>query len=271
MAANNLLYATSNLRTSLNSMKKKVSHLRNGVEAMSTEIETFDMRLEKLVTESEIYRAKVEREMGREVRRLERELETLRKQIDIPSEEPQTAQEDLKVASTMAIIESLLRAICGSSGDDFRLISYAFLFPAVVERVVRGAEEAYFLEEMPASSDVVVRRGQEYINWIREHCDTHLTDPQAWDEYSAQVSDWWRNDALPLLYGSRDENWDIDEPLSYVEMMNWRDCPGDRPIQFSAVFDAYDIYRRHKDEVYKSSGANDYDLKSFSFENNADV
>ena len=271
MTANNLLYATSSLRTSLNSMKKKVTNLRNGVELVATELETLDMKLEKLVTESEIYRAKVERETGREVRRLEKELEMLRKQVEIPSDTVDAPQEDLKVASTIAIIESLLRAICGNSGDDFRLISYAILFPAVIERVVRGTEEAYFLEEMPISSDVVVRRGQEYLNWIREQCDTHLTDPQSWDEYSAHVSNWWRNDALPLLYGSRDENWDIDEPLSYVEMMNWRGCPGDRPIQFSAVFDAYEIYRRHKDEVYKSSGANDYDLKSFTFDNNENL
>ena len=252
-------------------MKKKVSNLRNSVETVSAEIETFDMRLEKLVTESEIYRAKVEREMGREVRRLEKELEALKKQVEVPVEALKAPQEDLKVASTLAIIESLLRSICGNIGDDFRLISYAFLFPAVVERVVRGSEEAYFLEEMPASSDIVVRRGREYIAWIRQQCDTHLTDPQAWNEYSPQVSDWWRNDALPLLYGSRDENWDIDEPLSYVEMMNWQDSPGDRPIQFSAVFDAYEIYRRYKDEIYKSSGAHDYDLKSFTFDSDAKV
>jgi hypothetical protein len=54
-------------------------------------------------------------------------------------------------------------------------------------------------------------------------------------------------------------------------MINWRDNPGDRPLQFSSVFDAYEIYRRHKDEVYKSSGVNDYDLKSFTFENNENL
>jgi hypothetical protein len=271
MSAKNLLHATSTLRTSLTSVKRKISNLRNEVDSLATEVDTFDARIEKVVTESEIYRAKIEREVNREVRRLEKELKSLKKQLPtfaLPAESP---KEDLKVASTIAIIECLLRAICGSTGEDFRLISYAFIFPAVIERVVKGTEEAYFLEEVPSSSDLVVRRGQEYVTWIREHCDTHLTDPEAWDEYSDQISDWWRNDALPLLYGSRDENWDIDEPLSYVEMMSWKDNPGDRPLQFSSVFDAYEIYRKHKDEVYKSSGVNDYDLKSFTFENNENL
>jgi hypothetical protein len=271
MTANNLLLPTNSLRTSVNSLRKKVTVVKTSLEVVSTELDTLDLRLNKLVTESEIYRAKVDREMGRQVRRLEKELEALRKQVSSVSPTLASPEEDLKIASTVAIIECLLRAICGNGGEDFRLISYAFIFPAVIERVVGGNEEAYFLEEVPAASDVIVRRGQEYISWIRGECETHLTDPEAWGVYSSQVSDWWRNDALPLLYGSRDENWDIDEPLSYLEMMSWRDDPGDRPLQFSSVFDAYEIYRRHKDEVYKSSGVNDYDLKIFTFGNNEDL
>ena len=269
MTSNNLLWATNTLRNSVTSMKKKMTYIRNNLELLGTEIETLDTKLDKLVIESEIYRVKVEREMGREVKRLEKELEALRKQVTkTPNNEVEAAEEDLKVASTIAIFECILRGICGGTSEDFRLVSYAFLFPSVVERVIRGTEEAYYLEEMPASTELVIRRGQEYIAWIRNECDTHLTDPEAWEMFAIQVSDWWRNDALPLLYGSRDENWDIDEPLSYLEMMNWRDSPGDRPIQFSSVFDAYEIYKLHKDTVYKSSGARDFDLKSFSFNSN---
>lgn len=271
MAVNNLLWATTPLRNSVTSLKKKVTHVKTALENVSSELETLDLKLDKLITESEIYRAKVDREVNREVRRLEKELEVLRKQTSSLPVATESPQEDLKIAKTVAILECLLRSICGKNGDDFRLISYAFLFPAVIERVVKGTEEAYILEEIPVATDVVVKRGQEYLGWIRGECETHLTDPEAWESYAEQVSDWWRNDALPLLYGSRDENWDIDEPLSYVEMINWRDNPGDRPLQFSSVFDAYDIYRRHKDEVYKSSGVNDYDLKSFTFENNENL
>jgi len=265
---NNLLGPATALRNSVSSLKKKVSNVKNCLEQVTNELDTLDLRLNKLVTESEIYRAKVDRESNRQVRQLERELEKLQKQISATPLLPETPKEDLQVASTVAIIECILRSICGNSGEDFRLISYAFLFPAVIERVVGGTEEAYFLGKMPTSSDVIVSRGQKYLGWIRGECDTHLTNPEAWESYVGSVCDWWKNDALPLLYGSRDENWDIDEPLSFLEMVSWRDNPEDRPIQFSSVFDAYEIYRKHKDEVYKSSGANDYDLKSFTFENN---
>ena len=74
MAVNNLLWATTPLRNSVTNLKKKVTHVKNALENVSSELETLDLKLDKLITESEIYRAKVEREVGREVRRLEREL-----------------------------------------------------------------------------------------------------------------------------------------------------------------------------------------------------
>jgi len=267
MTANNMVWATNSLRSSVKSIKKKVNALKISVQALDAELEDIEMKFDNVITQSEIFKAKVEREMGREVRRLEKELENLRKTPNSPALEPNTSVEDLKVASTIAVIECLMRAICHNA-DDFRLLSYAFLFPAVIERVVKGNEEAYFLEEIPASADVIVRRGLEYIAWIRSECDTHLTDPQAWETFSPQISNWWRNDALPLLYGSRDENWDIDEPLSNLEMISWRDNIAERPLEFPSVFDAYDVYKRHKDEIYKSSGVQDFEMKTFSHEAN---
>ena len=246
-------------------MKKKVGALKLSLQALDTELEDIELKFDKLIVESEIYKSKTEREANREIRRLEKEIESLNKVVSnrTTHTKDNASPADLKVASTVAIIETILRAICHGS-DDFRLLSYAFIFPAVIERVVKGDEEAYFLEEIPASADAIVRRGLEYIAWTRSECDTHLTDPEAWGLFSSLVSDWWRNDALPLLYGSRDENWDIDEPLSNLEMMSWRDNVADRPIQFPSVFDAYDIYKRHKDEVYKSSGVQDFEMKNFA-------
>jgi hypothetical protein len=267
MTANNIIGATNSLRASIKSIKRKVNTLKLSIQNLDSEIDDIEMKFDKVIIESEIFKAKVEREMGREVRRLERELENLRKTPVSLVVEQNTSAEDLRVASTIAVVECLLRAICHNA-EDFRVLSYAFLFPAVIERVVKGNEEAYFLEEVPASADIIVRRGLEYIAWIRSECDTHLTDPQAWEAFSLLVSDWWKNDALPLLYGSRDDNWDIDEPLSNLEMMSWRDNVADRPLQFPSVFDAYDIYKRHKDEVYKSSGVQDFEMKTFSHEGN---
>jgi hypothetical protein len=264
MTADNLIFATNSIRSSVTSLKKKLSNLKISVEQLDVELEKLDNKFDNLVTQSEIYKNKLEREMGREVRRLERELSLLRKGLS--NEKPKVAAsgEELQIATTMSILEVVLRLV-SEGAEDFRLISESFLFPSVIERVVRGDEEAYFLEEVPASAKLVVERGRQYVNWIRETCDTHLTDPLAWDEYSPQICDWWRNDALPLLYSSRDEQWDIDVPLSLQEMLLWRSSPADRPLHFSSVFDAYEIYKKNKDNVYESSGVRNFELKMFSF------
>lgn len=260
----NLLYPINVLRGSVSSLKKKVSNLKLSVEALDAELEKIDMRFDKLVTDTEIFKVKLERELGREVRRLERELEQTRKQL--PKMVPQEETEDphtLAIASTMAVLECVLMHICENAAD-VRLASSAFLFPAVIERVVKGQDEAYFIKTLPASAEEIIKRGREYVSWVRSETSTHITDPLAWEQTINCICEWWKNDALPLLYGSRDEQWDIDVPLSLTEMLRWQDNPGDRPIYFSSVFDAYEIYRKHKDEVYASSGVKDFDAKMFS-------
>lgn len=264
MTADNLIFATNSIRSSVTSIKKKLSNLKISVEQFDAELEKLDTKFDNLITQSEIYKSKLEREMGREVRRLERELSLLRKGLSNQPVKATASGEELQIATTISILEVILRTI-SEGAEDFRLISESFLFPAVIERVVQGNEEAYFLDEIPASAKLVVERGREYVAWIRETCETHLTDPLAWEEYSPQVCDWWRNDALPLLYSSRDEQWDIDVPLSLQEMLLWRSSPADRPLHFSSIFDAYEIYKKNKDAVYESSGVRNFELKMFSF------
>jgi hypothetical protein len=261
----NLITATNRIRTSVTSVKRKLSQLRVSVEELNLELESIDSKFERLLSESEIYKAKLEREVGREVRRLEKELATLRKQsASLQPLQTQTPEGVLSIASTITVLECILRQICDGA-DDFRLVSYSFLFPAVVERVVKGEDPAYFLEELPSCASLVIDRGRSYVDWIRSECPTHLTDSEAWGEYAPKITDWWRNDALPLLYGCRDEQWDIDMPYTLAEMMSWRDSPADRPVDFSPIFDAYEIYRAHKGEVHESSGVKDFNLKTFSY------
>jgi hypothetical protein len=233
------------------------------VEFFDAELEKIEGKFDNILTQAEIYKSKLEREMGREVRRLERELANLRKEgvVAITTE---ASDNELHIASSVAIIESVIRLI-SEGADDFRLISEAFLFPAVIERIISGTEEAYFLDEVPASASIVIQRGREYVAWVREEYDTHLTDPETWDSAIQQTTEWWRNDALPLLYGSRDEQWDIDMPLTLTEMLTWRDVPAERPINFSAIFDAYEIYRKNKDIVYEKTGLRQFELKLFTF------
>lgn len=264
MTADNLLYATNSIRSSVTSLKKKLSNLKVSVEHFDAELDKLNTKFDNLVTQSEIYKSKLERELGREVRRLERELSLLKK--GVPDEAPRASAsgEELRIATTMSILEAILR-LMSEGAEDFRMISESFLFPAVVERVLKADEEAYFLDEVPTCAGLVVQRGRSYVQWIRESCDTHLTDPLAWEEYSKPICDWWRNDALPLLYSSRDEQWDIDVPLSLQEMLIWRESPADRALHFSSIYDAYEIYKRNKDLVYESSGVRSFELKMFNF------
>jgi hypothetical protein len=265
----NLLTATNTTRTSLTNLKKKLSKLRIQVEEFGADLEKIDTKFENVLSQAEIYKSKLEREMGREVRRLERELTLLRNATGVAITPSGTTEGDLKVASTVGIFDAILRHMCGGA-EDFRLASEAFLFPVVYERVMDGSEEAYYLEEIPVAAPLVIKRGQEYIEWLRQEYDTHITDPDTWASSIDLIVEWWRNDALPVIYGARDEQWDIDIPLSLQEILLWRESPGDRPLNFPKIFDAYEIYRKHKDQIYGTTGLREFELKLFTFEDEKD-
>lgn len=264
MTADNLGYATSLMKSSVASLKKKLSNLKVQIEVFDSELEKIDNRCSNILTQSEVYKSKLERELGREVRRLERELTLLRKGEALDRKDPEASDRELKIASSVAIVESILRLI-SQDAEDFKLMSESFLFPAVIERIMSGDDDAYLLEEVPASANIVIKRGREHVTWLREEYDTHLTDPETWGDAVDYVVEWWRNDALPLLYGARDDQWDIDVPLTLTEMLIWRDIPVERPITFSSIFDAYEIYRKNKDTIYESSGLRQFELKMFAF------
>lgn len=261
----NLLTATSTTRTSLTNLKKKLSKLRIQVEEFGADLEKIDTKFENVLSQAEIYKAKLEREMGREVRRLEKELTLLRNGAAGLMTPEKANENDLKVAATIGVFDTVLRHMC-EGAEDFRLASEAFLFPNVYERVMDGSEEAYFIEEIPVAAPLIIRRGKEHIEWIRSEYDTHITDPETWPLAIDYITEWWRNDALPMMYGARDEQWDIDVPLSLPEILLWRESPGNRPLNFPKIFDAYEVYRKHKDEIYGTTGLREFELKLFTFE-----
>jgi len=267
MAVDYILSTTNSTKSSLTNLKKKLSNIRTSLDSFDVELSKLENKLENINTQAEIYKSKVEREMGREVRRLERELALLRKESPT-STKPGASETDLHVARTIGIFDTILRHMCADA-EDFRLASEAFLFPAVYERVMDGKQEAYYLEEIPVSANLVISRGKQHIAWIRNEYDTHITDPDTWKEAIDYVAEWWRNDALPLIYGSRDEQWDIDLPLTLTEILLWRDSPGDRPLNFPRIFDAYEIYRKHKDEIYGTTGLREFELKLFTLNSEA--
>lgn len=256
----NLLAANQRLRSNLVGLKRKLTTIKVSLELLDSEIDRVDVAFCKLERESEIYKAKLEREMGREVRQLKIELNDLKK---LTQTQDAISPEEFKIASTIGIFQTILRGIC-ENADDFRLISEAFLFPAVFERVVTGEDEAYLLDKVPDSAAIVIARGKEYVEWFRSEYTTHLTDPEVWQEAIDYSTEWWRNDALPVIYGAHDPQWDIDMPLSLAEMTLWRTSPADRPIHFASVFDALEIYKRNKDAIYTSSGIRSLELTFLS-------
>jgi hypothetical protein len=262
----NVIYATDSLRTTVSAIRKKVSGLKISVESFDSELTKLESKFEKLLTQTEIYKKKRNREMGREVRRLQAELDGLKKEARSGAPSPSSENPlEVSIASTIAIFECILRHICQDS-EDVKLMCYSFLFPSIFERVVSAEDEAYFLDELPRSAPLVIERGKEYVSYIRSICETHVTDPESWELISDPLADWWRNDALPLLYGSRDEDWDTDIPLSLTEMLIWKNEPSERPIHFSRVFDGFEIYRKLKDKVYDVTGVRAFDLRMFTFE-----
>jgi hypothetical protein len=264
MASDNLLYSTNKVKNCVSGLKRKLTSLKNEFENFESELEKIESRVEDVVSQSEIYKSRMERELGREVRRLQRELENLRKETSGNAPTVQTSESDLKIAATLSIFDTILRLIC-QGADDFRLASEAFLFPAVYERIVEGAEEAYYLDHVPPATAAVVSRGLEYVSWLRNEYDTYLTESTTWAEAMPHIAEWWRNDALPMLYGARDEQWDIDVPLSIAEMLIWKDSPGERPLSFPKIYDAYEIQRKYRDEVYGTTGLREFELKHFTY------
>lgn len=265
MPADNLLTATNSMRSSVATLKKKLSNLKIQIELFDAEIDKVENKLENILVQADIYKCRIEREAKREVRRLARELKTM-PPLYQENVSNATNEIDLKVATSIGIFETILRHMCGTA-DDFMAASHAFLFPAVYERIMDGSDENYYLPKVPVAAEIVISRGKEHIEWLRQEYETHLTDPETWKDAIDYIVEWWRNDALPLIYGAHDEQWDDDQPFSQQEMVLWRQSATERALHFPKIFDAYEIYRRFKYDIYETSGLHAFEIRYFSYEN----
>jgi len=169
------------------------------------------------------------------------------------SEVEESEDPSLVKAKTVAIFDSILFAIenwstDGDTAPDFSLACQSILFPLVYNQVMNGNEH-YFLKTVPTASIEVVKRGREYVKFIRSTCQVGLTDPEAWSVHVPMIAKWWVNDALPLLYGARDDVWERSSPLSLEAITSWRDKPANRALEFPLVFDAMDLLDRFGDEI----------------------
>jgi len=181
------------------------------------------------------------------------ELKAKLAEFELQSEAEASEDPSLVKAKTIAIFDSILFAIENWSNDgdtapDFSLACQSILFPLVYNQVMNGNEH-YFLKTVPTASIEVVKRGREYVKFIRSTCQVGLTDPEAWSVHVPMIAKWWVNDALPLLYGARDDVWERSTPLTLEAIMSWRDKPASRALEFPLVFDAMDLLDRHREEI----------------------
>lgn len=233
-------------------IKKALMDLNRDLEVRTRQFETAGRQKEKIVQElAELYKklyAKQIEEQEQEIAELKARLE----ELEI-NKEPEVEDPSLVKAKTVAIFDSILFAIenwstDGDTAPDFSLACQSILFPLVYSQVMNGNEH-YFLKTVPTASIEVVKRGREYVKFIRGTCQVGLTDPEAWSVHVPMIAKWWVNDALPLLYGARDDVWERVTPLTLEAIMSWRDKPASRALEFPLVFDAMDLLDRHREEI----------------------
>lgn len=250
---------SDSFRESVDKLTQDFSLEVSKVWGLCTEIEDNTAEIQRGI---EAYKAHVDRLSNAETKRLQRKVKELEEKLATLGEK--TALKavnsgEINKAKTIAIFDAILFnisnwSVAGDTAPDFELASQAILFPAVYERVMRGDEEAYILEEVPVSALEVVKRGREYVKHFRTSCPLSLVDPTTWDMYAGEVQKWWVNDALPLIYGARDPSWEEDAPFTLPEMIAWRDYPANRALSFPLIFDGMEHVEKYRDAVREETG-----------------
>lgn len=214
---------------------------------------------ESISTAANRYREACERESKKVETKLRLEIDQVQKTAEktraLSSEINET---DLGKAQTFAIFDSIIFAISnwstdGQSSPDVELALQSVLFPTVYERVMKGNSD-YVVNTVPVPALEIVKRGRETIKWLRKTTDISLVDPSCWEEHAGMIQQWFIRDALPLIYGARDPNWDDDTPLSLTEVIEWRDMPASRALHFPLIFDGMDLVEKYRDEIREHTG-----------------
>lgn len=239
-------------------IKRERDHVLNSLNKLNTKIEESELGLEKLAGAAEAYKLACERDKDKEIRVLKSEIDRLQKSksaIAAATEEVDITS--IAKATTLSILDSIIFAIGnwstdGQTAPDVELACQSVLFPIVYEPVMKG-ESDYYISTIPISALEVVRRGREFVRDLRESCDLMLTVPEVWSDRAVEVQTWWLNDALPLLYGARDD-WEIDQCFSLSEIIEWRDMPASRALHFPLIWDGMELVKKHSDEIRDASG-----------------
>jgi len=242
----------SKLEETIQGELSKVTRLIREEESIEEEV-----RLAMLSAIEEQSRIKT-RELRDEIRDLQKQLTEMPKKVV-----DQVSVVEAAKASTLCIFDTLLFAIENWSTDgltapDVSLCSQSILFPLVYEQVMKGNED-YYLDKFPPISMEIVRRGRSFVKWLREESHAALTSPEVWESHATVVQSWWINDGLPLLYGARDENWNVDRSYGFDDMVKWSDLPASRVLDFPLIHDGMDLVSKHMDSIREPIG-----LRSFN-------
>ena len=269
MTLKRLLHQQGRLR------KKRLAreeYLRNIERVVLREVERglLLLREEEQVEEEvrEAYLSAVEEQTKIRTKELEIEVRDLKKQL---AERPASSlsqnvdEREIQKASTICILDTILFAIenwttDGQTAPDVTLASQSVLFSVVYDKVMSGDSD-YYLDKFPVISMEVIRRGREFVKYIREDSPVALTTEDVWNKYAPQLQEWWINDALPLIFGARDDGWIDEEVYTYEEMIKWRDMPQSRLLDFPKVSDGMDLVARHMENIREQIGLRDFNLQ----------
>jgi hypothetical protein len=248
-----------------NAIKRAEEHLARTEKIVEDRLEMERQSLLQLREAVQTYRSTVPRlveqlvrEQTRELRSEIKELNQQLKKRPLVGKGPDLNITDVKKASTICVFDSLIFAIENWSSDgqvasDVSLCSQSILFPLVYEPVMDGDSD-YFIESFPVVSLEIVRRGREFVKWLRETSHSSLADRDTWDAYADVVREWWVNDALPLLYGARSDNWLISSAYDFDKMAKWRDLPASRILEFPLVHDGMELMSKQMDNIREPLG-----------------
>lgn len=251
--------AISDVRAEINSARRRNNKARSDVDSVSEALDKISLKLDRLDTDVEKYKDRVAREFARKERELldqivklykileQYEVEDLHEQVDSIEE-----SRGLKVACTVAILESFVDLISGTH-ESFKTMSKAILYPNVYLKLF-GSND-YLLDKVPVLFESLVDEGKKFVEKeIMARVDTSLEKPDAWEDNIDDVEKWWKEFTLNLLYGENPDLIFDKEPASLEDMLKVRRAAIEQHNLFPEVADAMDFLRDRVQEAYDTSG-----------------
>ena len=254
-----LKYKYDRLEGALKKLETARRALRNAYETVQRNIdytyeafENFKKEVEPAFARDEVRMEQFFKKQEAEIERLKAELATYKAREPEP-----TDTVAVNKACTISIFDSIIFAISnwstdGQTAPDVELACQSILFPLVYQPVMQGNTD-YNITKVPVSAMEVVRRGRHYVQSLRESRDILITSPDIWEEEAKAIQTWWVNDALPLLYGARDDDWSTKNSMPLDKMIKWRDMPASRVLEFPLIWDGMELVKKHADEIRELS------------------